>query len=49
MVEVEVLDDIADEMADKLGIYGKDRSFFVGELSARMRSAYENEKMLWGK
>jgi len=48
MVEIEVLDDIADEMADKIGIYGEDRSFFVGELTIRMRKAYENERMLWG-
>ena len=52
MVEIEVLDDIADEIADKLGIYNKEdseRSFFVSDLTVRMREAYENEKMLWGE
>lgn len=48
MVEVETLDDIADEIADKLGIYGKNRSFFVGDLASRMRKAIENEIMLYG-
>uniref|UniRef100_A0A6M3M984 Uncharacterized protein n=1 Tax=viral metagenome TaxID=1070528 RepID=A0A6M3M984_9ZZZZ len=48
MVEIETCDDIADEMADKLGIYGEDRSFFVGDLSVRMREAVKNEKKLWG-
>ena len=49
MVEIEVLDDIADEMADKIGIYDEDRSFFVADLTVRMRQAYKNEKMLWGE
>ena len=47
MVEIETCDDIADEMADKLGIYGEDRSFFVGDFSVRMRDAVANEKMLY--
>ena len=49
MVEIEVLNDIADEMADKLGIYDEARSFFVAYLTVRMREAYKNEKMLWGE
>jgi len=47
MVEIETCDDIADDMADKIGIYGENRSFFVGNLSARMREAVDNEKMLF--
>jgi len=43
MVEIETCDDIA----DKIGIYGENRSFFVGNLSARMREAVDNEKMLF--
>ena len=52
MVEIETLDDIADEIADKLGIYNEEdseRSFFVADLTVRMREAYKNEKMLWGE
>jgi len=48
MVEIETFDDIADEIADKIGIYGEDRSFFVADLTVRMREASKNEKMLYG-
>jgi phosphoribosylpyrophosphate synthetase len=50
MVVIETVDDIADEIADKLGIYNEknsERSFFVGNLAVRMREAVENEKMLY--
>ena len=52
MVEIETVDDIADEIADKLGIYNEEdseRSFFVADLTVRIREAVKNEKMLWGK
>lgn len=50
MVEIETVDDIADEIADKLGIYNEknsERSFFVGNLTIRMRDAVKNEKLLY--
>lgn len=46
MVEVETLADIADEMADEIGVYGERRSFFVADLTVRMREAYINEQIL---
>ncbi len=51
MVEIETVDDIADEIADKLGIYNmvnSERSFFVANLAVRMRDAVKNEKLLYG-
>jgi len=47
LVNLETCDEIADEIADKLGIYNEERSFFVGDLSVRMREAVKNEKKLW--
>ena len=52
MVEIETLDDIADEIADKLGIYNEkysERSFFVADLIVRMKKAIRNEEMLYNK
>lgn len=52
MVEIETADDIADEIADKLGIYNdknSERSFFVANLAVRMQDAVANEKLLYGK
>lgn len=48
MVEIETFSDIAEEMADLIGIYGEERSFFTGELADRMRTASKNEKLLYG-
>ena len=52
MVEIETVDEIADEIADLLGIYnedGSERSFFVGNLTVRMRDAVKNEKLLYSR
>ena len=52
MVEIETFDDIADEIADKLGIYNdknSERSFFVANLDVRMKEAAKNEELLYGK
>jgi hypothetical protein len=34
---IEELDDIAEELADKLGIYGEERSHWTGEFERRIR------------
>ncbi len=49
MVEIETVDEIAEEIADLLGIYNvfdSERSFFVGNLTVRIRDAVKNEKLL---
>lgn len=48
MVEIETTDDIANDLANKLEIYGEKRSFFVADLTVRMRDAVTNEKRLYG-
>lgn len=46
MVEIEVPDDIAGEMADKLGIYGEERLTFITDLVGRIREAVRNEDVI---
>jgi hypothetical protein len=43
---LEELDDIAEDLADKLGIYGEERSYWVSEFMQRVRRAIEVEKKL---
>jgi|GEM_PF-3704330 len=43
---VEELDDIAEDMADKFGIYGEARAIFVSEFKQRVRKAVEVERLL---
>lgn len=43
---IEELDDIAEELASKLGIYGQERSFWVSEIKERIRKAVEVERKL---
>jgi hypothetical protein len=38
---LEELDDIAEEMASKLGIYGEERSYWVSEFTSRVRKAFK--------
>ena len=43
---IETLEDIAEEMADKLGVYSEDRSDFVCSFKQRVRAAVEVERAL---
>ena len=43
---IETLEDIAEEMADKLGVYSEDRSNFVCSFKQRVRAAVEVERAL---
>lgn len=41
---LEELDDIAEDLADKLGIYGEERSHWTFEFKQRVRAAVELER-----
>lgn len=43
---IETLDDIAEEMADRIGIYSQPRSEFVSEFKERVRDAVGVERAL---
>lgn len=43
---IETLDDIAEEMADRIGIYSEPRCHFVPELKDRVRAAVAVERTL---
>jgi hypothetical protein len=43
---IEELDDISEDMADKLGIYGEERSIWVSEFTRRTREALRIEQLL---
>jgi hypothetical protein len=45
---IEELDDIAEDLADKLGIYGEKRSHWVYEFKNRVRAAINVERLLNG-
>jgi hypothetical protein len=38
--------DIAERMADQIGIYGEDRCYFVADLVEEIRDAVRNEEKL---
>jgi hypothetical protein len=43
---IEELGDIIEELADKLGIYGEERSFWVADFTRRVRASAEVEAIL---
>ena len=43
---IEELDDIAEELADKLGLYSEARSYWTSEFKKRVRKAVEVEQAL---
>lgn len=43
---IETLDDIAEEMADRIGIYSEPRCHFVPEFKDRVRAAVAVERAL---
>jgi hypothetical protein len=43
---IEELDDISEEMADKLGIYGEERSVWTSQFTYRVRAALKTEELL---
>lgn len=43
---LEELDDIAEELADKLGIYGEERSYWTADFKRRVRAAVALEHKL---
>lgn len=43
---IEDLDDIAEEMADKLGIYGEERSHWVSAFKERIQNALDVQRKL---
>ena len=43
---IEELDDISEDIADKLGIYGEERSAWTSEFTNRMRAALRTEQLL---
>jgi hypothetical protein len=49
MMAIEELDDIAEELADKLGIYSEERSQWVAEFKQRIRECMEIERRLAAK
>lgn len=46
MVEIEILSEVIEELADLLGIFGGERSFFTADLEVRIREAILNEQRL---
>jgi hypothetical protein len=45
-VAIEELDDIAEDLADKLGIYSEERQHWTYEFKQRVRKAIETEQAL---
>lgn len=46
-MEIEELDDIAEELADKLGIYGEERSLWVANFKRRVRETVKLEARIY--
>ena len=42
----EQLDDVAEDMADKLGVYGEERQHWVYEFKQRIKAAVELDELL---
>lgn len=49
MAKIDTPDDVADDMADRIGIYGANRSIFVADLTVRIQESVANENQLHGK
>lgn len=45
-MSLEELDDIAEELADKLGIYSEERSYWTADFKQRVRAVVKLENML---
>lgn len=44
---IEMPVDIAEEIADKIGVYGEERCLFISNLSERIRAATDSERLIY--